>query len=286
VRTRGDALLLGEQVVPLSTVEFSGHRYVAEADLGLAGPVPLMIHGNSRMFLSLTHRVGEQVAGGPVRKVADYGYSMKGKGLIDVPMMRLGGREFAGLREVPVFDFTEEGDTLVQGMVGVPFLVAERAVVDFSRDMLLLGAMTSGDPNTRLLSAGYRHVRMALGADDRVTIEARFPAVDRVLPITPSTVSTALTLHLPLFSGRVPMRQAGSPDHSPSGTSPPEFLGDGVEFELAGVRFRSPASFEDFAEYGNVREADLESYGMLGYDWMKQHEAVLDYANLVLYFKP
>jgi hypothetical protein len=35
-----------------------------------------------------------------------------------------------------------------------------------------------------------------------------------------------------------------------------------------------------------VQESELESYGILGYDWMKQHEAVLDYANLVLYFKP
>jgi len=30
----------------------------------------------------------------------------------------------------------------------------------------------------------------------------------------------------------------------------------------------------------------LESFGMLGYDWMKEHEAILDYANRFLYFKP
>jgi hypothetical protein len=49
---------------------------------------------------------------------------------------------------------------------------------------------------------------------------------------------------------------------------------------------RSPASFEDLAEYADVPEPELESFGMLGYDWMKQHEAVLDYTNRVLYFKP
>ena len=48
----------------------------------------------------------------------------------------------------------------------------------------------------------------------------------------------------------------------------------------------SSASFEDFAEYGKISESDLESYGMLGFDWMKQHQAVLDYANRRLYFKP
>lgn len=284
--TRGDATIYGEQVVPLSTVLDEGRRYVVEADLGLATPVPLMVHGNSRMFLSVTHAVGEQVTGKAVPKVADYGYSSRGKGLIAVPMLRIGGREIPDLRDVPVFDFAEDGDTLIQGMVGVPFLTSERAVVDFSRDILVLGAVKSDPPNRKLLDAGYRQARMKLGADDRMTIQVRFPALGRTIPITPSTVAGALSLHRPLFQDRVSMSKAPSPDRSPSGTSPALYLGDGVEFEIAGSRFRSPASFEDWAEYGRVQESELESYGILGYDWMKQHEAVLDYANLVLYFKP
>lgn len=284
--TRGGATLYGEQVAPLSTVLDEGHRYVVEADLGLARTVPLMVHGNSRLFLSVTHRVAEQLTGGPVAKVADYGYSSKGKGLTTVPMMRLGGREFPDLRDVPVFDFTEEGDTLIQGMVGVPFLTAERAVVDFSRDILLLGAARSDAPNRKLLDAGYRYARMRLSDDDRMTIEVRFPSLNRAIPITPSTVANSLSLHQPLFRDRVPMKKETSPDRSPDRTSPDLYTSDGVEFEIAGSRFRSPATFEDWAEYGNIQESQLGSYGMLGYDWMKEHEAVLDYANLVLYFKP
>jgi len=38
--------------------------------------------------------------------------------------------------------------------------------------------------------------------------------------------------------------------------------------------------------HGNVPEETLESFGMLGFDWMKEHQAVLDYANRRLYFKP
>ena len=117
-------------------------------------------------------------------------------------------------------------------------------------------------------------------------MDVRFPEIDRVLPITPSTVSSPLTLHLPYFEGKVNMKKIPSPDRSPSRTTPDEFTSDEVTFEIAGVAMRAPASFEDFAEYGNVPEETLESFGMLGFDWMKEHQAVLDYANRRLYFKP
>lgn len=278
--------IIGEEIIPLTTVVSSGHRYVAGVDFGLGAPVPLMIHGNSRMFLSLTHHVGERISGGPVGKVEEYGYSARGKGAIDVPVMRLGGRRLSNLPAVPVFDFGEERDTLVQGMVGVPFLTSERAAVDFSRDVMILGVAPSEAPSRRLLDAGYQYARINVDARNRVTMEVYFPRLGRSLSITPSTVSNALTLHRPLFAGKVKMKKAPHPDRSPSGTSPDEFVSDGVEFEIAGARFRNPASFEDLADYANVREAELDSFGMLGFDWMKQHKAILDYANRVLYFRP
>src|SRR5689334_6070393 len=129
----------GRETVQLRTIVFSGHRYVADADLGLHEPVPLMIHGNARMFLMVTHEIGERLTGGPVPKVADYGYSAKGKGLIRVPLLRFGDRRITDLRNVPVFDYVPDGKSPAQGMVGVPFLLGERAAVDFSRDRLILG---------------------------------------------------------------------------------------------------------------------------------------------------
>lgn len=285
-RDRGRAALEGEVIVPLSTVLFSGHRYVAHADLGLEKPVRLMVHGNARMFLSLTHAVAEKVHGSPVAKVEDYGYSSKGKGLIDVPVMRLGGMRFENLSEVPVFDFTKEGNDPVEGMLGVAFLTSARAAVDFSNDALILGVARSAAADKRLLGEGYRSVPMKITKRHRVTIDAYFPSIGRVIPITPSTVSTALTLHQPLFAGKVPMRKAGSPDRSPSGTRPDEFVSGSVPFEVAGARIESPAAFEDLAEYANVPEGDLESFGMLGFDWMAQHRAILDYENRTLYFRP
>src|SRR5437879_11167704 len=83
-------VLHGKQTLPLTTVDFAGHRYVVTADLGLGAPIPLMVHGNARMFLQLIHKIGEKVNGGPVRRLEAYGYSSKGRGAIDVPMMRLG----------------------------------------------------------------------------------------------------------------------------------------------------------------------------------------------------
>jgi hypothetical protein len=282
----GIGSIAAERVVPLATVEFSGHRYVARVDVGLGESVPLMIHGNSRMFLSLTHPVGAKLNRGPIKAMERYGYSANGKGVLRVERIRLGGETFARIPAVPVFDFTEDGDTTVQGMLGVPFLAMSRAAVDFSRDLLLLGVAPNADPNRSLLARGYRSVPILVLASGRVTLDARFPALDRVLPITPSTVANALTLHAPLFANRVPMTRAPSPDRSPSGTAPDEYVCDRVDFEIGGARFHSPAKFEDFAEYGNVPEREVESFGYLGFDWMKEHRAILDYANRRLYFRP
>ena len=277
--------LAAEHSIPLTTVEFAGHRYVARVDVGLEENVPLMIHGNSRMFLSLTHGIGARLNGGPVRATERYGYSSKGRGSLRVARVRLGGATFAEIPPVPVFDFTENGDTTVQGMLGVPFLVAARAAVDFSRDRLLLGVAGRAEPDTSLLHRGYRSIPFVVDASRRVILDARFPALNRTLPITPSTVANALTLHRPLFLGKVPMTRAPSPDRSPNGTTPDEYVCDRIDFEIAGAAFHSPATFEDFAEYGNVPERELQSYGMLGYDWMKEHGAILDYANRRLYFR-
>jgi len=278
--------ITGEQTIPLATVEFEGHRYVAQADFGLKHTVPLMIHGNASMFLALTHEVAEPIHGGPIPKVADYGYSSKGKGVIQVPEMTMDGRRFSNLDSVPVFDFTEERGGPVQGMLGVPFLVAARAAVDFANDALILGVPRTAGPDGKLSARGYKVVPIRVTPQHRVVMDVTFPSIGRTLAVTPSTVANALTLHRGAFQGRVPMTKAGSPDRSPSRTSPDLYTSDRVEFELAGVRLASPATFENFAEYANIPESEIGTYGMLGYDWMKAHRAVLDYANGYLYFLP
>ena len=277
-------MIAAEHAVHLDTVEFEGHRYVAAADLGLARPVPLMVHGNARVFLSLVHSVAEELAGGPLAKVEDYGYTARGKASIDVPALRLDGATFDGLRDVPVFDFTDEPNAPVLGMLGTRFLTDARAAVDFASDTLLLGVSASVEADPALLADGYRSVPTVSLPDGRMTIEVFFPAIDRAIPITLSTVADALMLHGPVFEGRIPMRPAGL-DHSPSGTSPAMFTSDRVAFEIGGRAFAAPASFQDLAEYGKVEASELATFGMLGFDWMRAHGALLDYANRRLCFR-
>ena len=81
-------------------------------------------------------------------------------------------------------------------------------------------------------------------------------------------------------------RDTTGTDASPSGTRPEVYDSADVAFEIAGTKFNSHASLEDFAEYANVPEPELDSLGLLGYDWMKQHAAIIDYGNRILYFKP
>lgn len=287
MRTTEPRSIAESPAVPLTRVTFSGHRYVVAADLDVGHPVPLMVHGNSGLFLSLTHEIGEQVAGAPVSKVEDYGYSSRGKGFISVPTLGLGEGRYTNLRKVPVFDFSEERGTPVQGMVGVPFLTTARAVVDFSKGTLAQGAPVTPEPDAGLLRAGYVCVPMTPGPDGKVTIPVYFPALGVAVAITPSTVSTALSLHRPLFDGKTSMARDSVPnDLSPRGTTPAVFVSDAIDYEIAGRKLRSAATFQDWAEYAQVAEKDLKSFGMLGFDWMDEHRAVLDYANLRLYFVP
>jgi hypothetical protein len=282
-RPDGGPALTAEHAVHLDTVEFEGHRYVAAADLGLGRPVPLMVHGNARVYLSLVHSVAEELIGGPLPKVEDYGYTARGRASIDVPALRLGGATFDGIRDVPVFDFSDEPNAPVQGMLGARFLTSARAAVDFASNTLLLGVAASDEPDPTLLARGYRAVRTVALPDGRMTIDVFFPAIERTISITLSTVADALMLHRQFFEGHVPMRPAGL-DHSPSGTSPAIFASERVGFEVEGMAFESAASFQDLAEYGNVTEAELQTAGMVGFDWMRAHGAVLDYANRYLYF--
>ena len=277
-------MIAAEHAIHLDTVEFEGHRYVASTDLGLGRSVPLMVHGNARVYLSLAHAVAEELNGGPLAKVEDYGYTARGKSSMDVPGLRLGGATFEGRRDVPVFDFTDEPNAPVQGMLGTRFLTSARAAVDFASDTLLLGVASSDEPDPGLLAPGARAVPTFALPDGRMTIDVVFPAIARAIPITLSTVAGALMLHRPLFQGSVPMRPAGR-DHSPSGTSPAVFASERVAFEVEGTAFEAPATFQDLAEYGSVEESQLTTFGMLGFDWMRAHGALLDYANRRLYFR-
>jgi hypothetical protein len=279
----GDPATAAEHPVHLDTVEFEGHRYVASADLGVGRSIPLMVHGNARVLLSVVHEVAEELIGRPVPKLDDYGYSARGRGSIDVPVLRLGGATFGPFEGVPVFDFGDVQNAPVQGMLGTNFLTSSRAAVDFASDVLHLGVAASGAPDPAVLARGYQAVRTVALADGRMTIDVAFPSIGRTVPITLSTVANALTLHRPTFEGRVGMRPAGQ-DHSPSGTSPETFTSENVAFEIEGTPFEAQVSFHDLAEYGNVPEADLQSFGVLGFDWMRAHGAVLDYANQYVYF--
>jgi len=274
--------IAAKHAIHLDMVELAGHRYVTGVDLGLGRAIPLMVHGNARVYLSLVHAVAEEIVGGPLPKVEDYGYTERGKALVNVPKLQLGGATFEGLKDVPVFDFSDDPVAPVQGMLGTRFLTAARAAVDFASDALLLGVAVSDEPERALLARGYRAVRTIALADGRMTIDVFFPAIERAIPITLSTVADALMLHRPLFEGRVAMEPAGL-DHSPSGTSPAVFMSERVAFEIEGKPFDSAASFQDLAEYGNVAEAELQTSGMLGFDWMRAHGAVLDYASQYLY---
>jgi hypothetical protein len=213
--------------IPLETVEFEGRRYIVRAELGLEEPVPLMVHGNARVSLMLTHAVARRLTGGPVPAVESYGYSERGRASIPAPVLRLGAEpplvSFDDLPDAAVFDFTDDPDVRVGGMLGLELLRRARTAVDFASDRLLVGVGESSPGLPELLRLGYLQLPVSVAADARLTVDAWFPSIKALLPITPSTVANALTLHRQRFEGRLEMRLIDRPDRSPIGTTPDRF---------------------------------------------------------------
>jgi len=278
-------------IVKMHPVLFGGNRYVVEADFGLNEKVPLMIHGNAKMYLMITHDVAEKLNGGnPIEKLSDYGYSKKGRGRIDIENFKIGDKTFSNIQNVPVFDWPEEEGKDSQGMLGTVFLKNENTRIDFTNEQIEIGVKISDKPDKSLLDQGYEFTKFIINENYEVFMNVFFDALQKEIPITISTVSSELSLHVILFKEKIKMKktkhETNSSGHdSPKGTNVEDFIADSVIYSLGKFTFNSQAELFDFAKYNDVKESDLHTYGIFGRDWMKKNNAIIDYANQILYFK-
>jgi hypothetical protein len=276
-------------LVKLSPIVFAGNRYVVKADLGLEHEVPLMVHGNASLYLMLTHEIAAKLnAGNPIEKIRDYGYSDKGLGRMNVEKFQIGDRLFPHAQNIPVFDWPEEEGKAAQGMLGIDFLKQEKVRIDFVREQMEIGAPVHAEPDQALLAQGYSYTEFFV-ENSTGYMNVYFDALKKELPITVGTVSDSYSLDAVTFQEKINLKITDSKDHSPSGTTPKIYLNaDPVKFSIANQPFEIPRGQADlfsFAEYKNVKQAELFPFGIFGRDWMKENHAIIDYANNILYFK-
>ena len=276
-------------LVKLSLIVFAGNRYVVMADFGLEHEVPLMVHGNASLYLMLTHEIAAKLnAGNPIEKIRDYGYSDEGLGRMNVEKFQIGDRLFTHAQNVPVFDWPAEEGKAAQGMLGIDFLKQEKVRIDFVREQMEIGAPVHAGPDQTLLAQGYSYTEFFV--ENGVSyMNVYFDALEKELPITVGTVSDSYSLDAMTFQEKIKLEMTDSKDHSPSGTTPQMYLNAApVKFSIADQPFEIPrrqADLYSFAEYKNVKQAELFPFGIFGRDWMKENHAIIDYANNILYFK-
>jgi hypothetical protein len=275
--------------VPLYPIVFEGNRYVVKADFGLQQQVPLMVHGNASLYLMLTHRIAEQLNdGAPIQKLREYGYSEKGFGTIQLDSFRIGDRAFFNPEPTPVFDWPDNVGTSAQGMLGLEFLKRESCVIDFNADQLTIGSAVNGKPDSTLIDKGYFYSAFFI-ENGRAYMMVHFNALNTELPITVGTVADDYVLDAPVFKQTIRLEETDINERSPNSTTPRVFTNTTpITFRIAGQVFEVPsqsAELYSLAEYANIPQSELQSFGIFGRDWMKEHHAVIDYANQVLYFK-
>ncbi len=276
-------------LVKLLPIIFGGNRYVVNADFGLEYEVPLMVHGNASLYLMLTHEIAAKLnAGNPLEKIRDYGYSDKGLGRMNVEKFQIGDRLFTQAQNVPVFDWPAEEGKAAQGMLGIDFLTQEKVRIDFVREQMEIGAPVHAGPDQALLAQGYSYTEFFV-ENSTGYMNVYFDALKKELPITVGTVSDSYSLDAVTFQEKINLEITDSKDHSPSGTTPQLYLNaDPVRFSIANQPFEIPrgqADLYSFAEYKNIKQAELFPFGIFGRDWMKENNAIVDYANTILYFK-
>ena len=139
-----------------------------------------------------------------------------------------------------------------------------------------------------MLEKGYQHTPFEI-SNSEVFMQVYFNALQKEIPITIGTVASDYSLDVVTFKNALALEATNTRDHSPDNTTPDVYKNTtSIAYSIAGVNFEIPAQqaeFSDFAEYGNTTHDELPSFGIFGRDWMKRHQAVIDYANLILYFK-
>jgi hypothetical protein len=261
----------------------SGWRPVVSATIdGIE--VPMLLHANAGFLAMLTHDALHRITGRRVRKEREFGLdhdlrlSTSGRGTAEVGVLTVAGRSMFGVR-LEIFDLPT---TNWEGMLGVHWLAASGAVVDFGSARLTVPRTAAERPAT---SSGHDSVDLC--QDDAT---GRFTCLLSVGagPAAPGrfVVSTVAETTLDVEYARRHGIEFGEPvgeEHGPTGAVIPVYrptepvqlrFGDRL---LAAVR---PSVYDIYAYGDNPRPVGRSGIaGYLGADVLLERRALIDFGS-------
>lgn len=277
-------------VIPFQVREISGKRPVVHVQLNGHG-FDMVVHANAAFFMQINHAEAKTVRVEGAQHAGSFGIEAPGKvstlGLdrARLGLLKIGDKQY---RDVPVSVFETPGKQ--PGMLGLDWIRASRAVVDFGKSQLVLDPSTTQIVALRqhLLSNGYVAIpiREEPGTGKYEVDVSIGDATRRMM------ISTVAALNIDedfaraggVKSGKVIGRNAG-----PKGATENAYSTAQPVTLRIGQWTSDPinnAVVEDVYTYAS-KERPLENPegGLLGADFMIAYRAVIDFGGSVLYLK-
>jgi hypothetical protein len=262
----------------------SGWRPVVSASID-GVEVPMLVHANAGFLGMLTHAALHRVTGRRVHKDTDFGLgpdlklSSAGRGAAEVDSLTVAGHSMRGVR-LEVFDLPT---TNWEGMLGVDWLAASGAIVDFGSRVLTVPRTPSDRPTPSLRgrqiplerdeTSGRWTCRLSLLAPSTVPASGRF--------VVSTVAETALDIAFAARSG-IDLGDPVEEEHGPTGAVVPVYRP--VQPVALGIRDEvfcavPPSIYDIYGYGGNPRPPDEECLaGYLGADVLLRTRALVDFA--------
>lgn len=275
----------GVDWTPLRFVVDSGLRPIVMAVVDGA-QVEMLVHANAGFVVMLTHAARLRIAGDTVAKEQDFGLghdlelSEAGRGHATVGTLTVAGRTIRDVR-VEVFDLPTRN---WEGMLGVEWLAAAGAVVDFGASRLGVPRGTPDRTSEPAAGGGVSVPLIRERTGGRFVANLAPDGADRpseafvVSTVAETTIDIACAVRLGLDLG-----EPVEVEHGPRGDVVPVYRPSvPVAFGFAGRRlFACRVSVYDIYAYGGKpRPADGPPLaGYLGADVLTEHGAVVDFGE-------
>ncbi len=277
---------------PLKLRQVSGTRPFVNVKLNGA-PLLFMVHANAGFYAMTNHANARKAGIASVQSTGHYGItsvgnvSNLGSGTATLHTLQVGSDV---VHDVPLRVFEIPQKPIMNGMLGIGWLRARRAIVDFSR--LRIGvpatAADSAAERQRLVEEGYVAHPLSWDADQkRYTIKVNLNGTTSTFVV--STVSHLVIDDHIAAEARISRGKVLDTYGGPTGTTGKTYRnGSPVELVIGGQKANvPPAVIYDTYDYDAEPRPAIEKQigGYLGCEFMLPNKAVVDFGEGVLYLK-
>jgi hypothetical protein len=279
--------------VPIQIMASAGDRPFISTSVN-GKPVMFQLHSSAALYMQISHKLADTAKVANRHHVGSYGIvkigqvSSLGLDTAFVDELTIGGHVF---NHVPASIF-ETPSPYDQGMLGLRWLAANRAIINYQKKIVVLNATNGGKAiHDQLLQENYIAIPMKRNNAAAGRYYVSVKVNDIVEPMIVSTVSHNIFDIDFAKRSSVEYKAAGGENYGgPTGTEGKVYvntkpiaiqIGD-ASFELPVVHFLDTYAYEGISRPKNP--SDITG-GMLGCDFLLAHGAVVDFGNGILYLK-